>query len=88
MLTQLFASRLGEFDIPVFEVRPGVIQTDMTAGVKAKYDKMFEEGLSIQARWGLPEDIGKTVAAIATGAFPYSTGQVFMVDGGMTIQRL
>ncbi len=88
MATQLFAARLGEFDIPVFEVRPGVIATDMTAGVKEKYDKLIAGGLMIQARWGLPEDVGKVVAALATGSFPYSTGQVVMVDGGMTIPRL
>lgn len=88
MATQLFAARLGEFDIPVFEVRPGVIRTDMTAGVKAKYDKMIEEGLFVQKRWGEPEDVGKVVASLAVGNFMYSTGQVIMVDGGMTIPRL
>ena len=88
MVTQLYASRLGEFDIPVYEIRPGVIATDMTSGVKEKYDKMFSEGLAIQKRWGVPEDIGKAAAGLARGDFPYSTGQVIMVDGGMTIQRL
>ncbi|HVM61062.1 MAG TPA: 3-ketoacyl-ACP reductase [Verrucomicrobiae bacterium] len=88
MATQLWAARLGEFDIPVYEVRPGVIKTDMTAGVQAKYDKLFGEGLAIQSRWGLPEDVGKAVASLARGDFPYSTGQVVMVDGGLTIQRL
>jgi 3-oxoacyl-[acyl-carrier protein] reductase len=88
MATQLWASRLGEFDIPVYEVRPGVIKTDMTAGVTAKYDKLFGEGLAIQRRWGQPEDVGKTVAALARGDLPYSTGQVIMVDGGLTVQRL
>jgi NAD(P)-dependent dehydrogenase (short-subunit alcohol dehydrogenase family) len=88
MMTQLFATRLGEFNIPVYEVRPGVIKTDMTEGVTAKYDKLIAEGLMVQNRWGFPEDIGKAVAAIAKGDFPYSTGQVFMIDGGLTIARL
>jgi len=88
MATKLWAARLGEFDIPVYEIQPGVIKTDMTSAVTEKYDRMFEEGLSIQKRWGLPEDIGKVAAAMATGMLPYSTGQVIMVDGGMTIQRL
>jgi NAD(P)-dependent dehydrogenase (short-subunit alcohol dehydrogenase family) len=88
MATQLFAVRLGEFNIPVYEVRPGVIATDMTAGVKEKYDKLIGEGLMIQKRWGLPEDVGLAVAALAKGDFPYSTGQVIMVDGGLTLPRL
>lgn len=88
MMTQLFAARLGEFNIPVYEVRPGVIKTDMTEGVTAKYDKLIADGLTVQNRWGFPEDIGKAVAAIAKGDFPYSTGQVFMIDGGLTISRL
>ena len=88
MATQLWAARLGEFGIPVYEVRPGVIKTDMTAGVLEKYDKLFGEGLAIQRRWGMPEDVGKAVAALARGDFPYSTGQVIMVDGGLSIQRL
>jgi 3-oxoacyl-[acyl-carrier protein] reductase len=88
MATSLFAVRLGEFDIPVYEIRPGIISTDMTAGTKDKYDKMIEEGLCVQKRWGLPDDIGKMAGALAMGSFPYSTGQVFMADGGMTIRRL
>jgi NAD(P)-dependent dehydrogenase (short-subunit alcohol dehydrogenase family) len=88
MATQLWAARLGEFDIPVYEVRPGVIRTDMTASVTEKYDQLFREGLSIQPRWGTPEDVGKVVAALARGDFPYSTGAVVMVDGGLTVQRL
>lgn len=88
MMTQLFAARLGEFNIPVYEVRPGVIKTDMTEAVTSKYDKLIAEGLTVQNRWGFPEDIGKAVAAIAKGDFPYSTGQVFMIDGGLTISRL
>lgn len=88
MATQLFATRLGEFNIPVYEVRPGIIYTDMTAGVKEKYDKLIDEGLCVQKRWGKPEDVGKVVASLANGNFMYSTGQVIMVDGGMTIPRL
>ena len=88
MATQLFAVRLGEYGIPVFEVRPGVIRTDMTAGVKEKYDRLIDEGLCVQKRWGEPEDVGKVVASLAQGNFMYSTGQVIMVDGGLTIPRL
>jgi len=88
MATQLWAARLGEYNIPIYEVRPGVIKTDMTAPVTAKYDKLFAEGLAIQRRWGTPEDVGKVVAALARGDFPYSTGAVVMVDGGLTVQRL
>ena len=88
MATKLWAARLGEFDIPVYEIQPGVIKTDMTAGVTEKYDRLFEQGISIQKRWGTPEDVGKVAAAMAQGMMPYSTGQVVVVDGGMTIQRL
>jgi len=88
MATKLWAARLGDFDIPVYEIQPGVIKTDMTSAVTEKYDRMFAEGLSIQKRWGMPEDIGKVAAAMATGMMPYSTGQVVLVDGGMTVQRL
>lgn len=88
MVTQLFAVRLGEFDIPVYEVRPGLIYTDMTAGVKEKYDKLIDEGLCVQKRWGYPDDVGKAVSALAVGHFPYSTGQVIMIDGGLTLSRL
>lgn len=88
MATQLFAVRLGEYDIPVYEVRPGVIATDMTSGVTEKYDKLIGEGLCVQARWGLPEDVGLAVGSLAKGDFPYSTGQVIMVDGGLSIPRL
>jgi len=88
MATQLWAARLGEFGISVYEVRPGIIQTDMTAGVREKYDKLIAGGLLVQARWGLPEDVGKAVAALARGDLPYSTGQVIYVDGGLTVRRL
>jgi 3-oxoacyl-[acyl-carrier protein] reductase len=87
MVTRLFAVRLGEFDIPVYEVCPGVIYTDMTAAVKEKYDKLIGEGLTVQKRWGYPDDVGKAVSSLALGNFPYSTGQVIMVDGGLTLSR-
>jgi len=88
MMTLLFASRLGVEGIPVYEVRPGITQTDMTAKVQSKYDQLIGEGLCVQPRWGYPEDVGKAVASLARGDFPYSTGQVIMVDGGLTIPRL
>lgn len=88
MATRLWAARLGAFGLGVFEVRPGVIRTDMTAGVTEKYDKLFEQGLAVEPRWGEPADIGKAVTALASGELTYATGNVFMVDGGLTIQRL
>jgi 3-oxoacyl-[acyl-carrier protein] reductase len=88
MVTQLFAVRLGEFNIPVYEIRPGIIATDMTAGVKEKYDTLIAQGLTVQKRWGAAEDVGKAVSGLVSGKFPYSTGQVIMVDGGLTISRL
>jgi NAD(P)-dependent dehydrogenase (short-subunit alcohol dehydrogenase family) len=88
MSTKLWAARLGEFEIPVYEIQPGVIRTDMTAGVIEKYDKMIAAGLTLQRRWGQPEDLGKTVIALAEGMIPYATGQIIHTDGGMTIQTL
>lgn len=88
MMTSLFATRLGEFDIPVYEIRPGVTKTDMTSGVTSKYDQLIEDGLCVTKRWGFPEDVGKAVGALASGNFPYSTGQVILVDGGLTLPRL
>ncbi|WP_343704321.1 3-ketoacyl-ACP reductase [Chitinophaga sp.] len=88
MVTQLLALRLGAYQVPVYEVRPGIIATDMTAGVKEKYDRLIGEGLLAQPRWGLPEDVGKAVAMLAAGELAYSTGQVVMIDGGLTISRL
>jgi NAD(P)-dependent dehydrogenase (short-subunit alcohol dehydrogenase family) len=88
MATQLWAVRLGDADIPVYEVRPGVTATDMTSGVKEKYDRLIADGLCVQRRWGTPNDVGKAVASLARGDLPYSTGQVIMVDGGLTIPRL
>ena len=88
MATQLWAARLGEFGIPVYEVRPGVTKTDMTAAVTEKYDKLIAQGLCVQPRWAMPEDVGKAVAMLVRGDLPYSTGQVIMVDGGLTVARL
>lgn len=88
MATKLWAARLGEYGIPVYEVRPGVILTDMTKAVQTKYDRLISEGLTVQPRWGLPDDVGQAVAMLARGDLPYSTGQVIMVDGGLTLQRL
>jgi 3-oxoacyl-[acyl-carrier protein] reductase len=88
MMTKLYAVRLAEFGITVFEIQPGVIATDMTGPVKEKYDKLFAEGLAPINRWGQPADIGKAVVAVAEGLFPYATGQVFNVDGGFHLQRI
>ena len=88
MATQLWAARLAEFGIDVYEIRPGVIASDMTAGVKEKYDALIENGLTLEKRWGTPADVGKAVAILAQGKLPYATGQVLHIDGGMTIQRL
>jgi len=89
MMTKLYADRLSEFGINVYEIRPGIIKTPMTETVQAKYDKMiFEENLLPINRWGLPEDIAAAVVSVTTGAFDYSTGQVFNVDGGFHLRRL
>ncbi len=88
MTSALFAVRMAEYSIPVFEIRPGVIATDMTSKVQGKYDALFENGMALQPRWGTPEDVGKAVASLTRGDFPYSTGQVIGVDGGMLIDRL
>jgi len=88
MASQLWAVRLAGEGIPVYEVRPGIIRTDMTAGVVEKYDRLIGEGLVPQGRWGTPEDVGRVVAALARGDAPYSTGAVIVVDGGLTLPRL
>ena len=88
MLTPLFAARLAEHGINVFEIRPGLIATDMTGAVKEKYDKLIADGLTPIQRWGTPDDIGRAVAAIAGDAFPFSTGEVINVDGGFHLRRL
>jgi NAD(P)-dependent dehydrogenase (short-subunit alcohol dehydrogenase family) len=88
MASTVFADRLSMEGILVFEVRPGVIQTDMTAKIKDKYDKLISEGLIPQKRWGLPDDIGKAVASISRGDWSFSTGMVFEISGGLNISKL
>ena len=88
MMTKLYAARLANEGINVFEIRPGIITTDMTAPVKAKYDKLIDEGLTPIKRWGTPEDVGRAVAAIALGSFPFSTGEIINVDGGFHLREL
>jgi NAD(P)-dependent dehydrogenase (short-subunit alcohol dehydrogenase family) len=88
MMTKLFAARLASEGINVYEIRPGIITTDMTAKVKEKYDQRIADGLTPISRWGTPEDVGRAVAAIATGSFPFSTGEVINVDGGFHLRRL
>jgi NAD(P)-dependent dehydrogenase (short-subunit alcohol dehydrogenase family) len=88
MATMLWAARLAEFGIDVYEVRPGIISTDMTSGVREKYDALIAGGLTLDKRWGTPLDVGRAVTALAKGDIPYATGQVIHIDGGMTIQRL
>jgi len=88
MVAQLFASRLAREGIRVNEVRPGIIATDMTGGVKEVYDRRISEGLLPIARWGTPEDVGRAVGAIASGEFSYTCGEVFHVDGGLHLRRL
>ena len=88
MATQLWAARLGGVGIPVYEVRPGIVHSDMTAGVQQKYDALLEAGLFVQPRWGEPDDVGRAVAMLARGDLAYSTGQVVMVDGGVSMSRL
>lgn len=87
MTTQLFALRLADAGIGVYEVRPGVIETGMTLPVKADYDRRIADGLAPMRRWGYPEDVAQTVVAMAEGRLPYTVGQAVMVDGGLTIPR-
>ena len=88
MATQLWAVRLADAGVQVLELRPGIMATDMTAGVKDKYDKMLAEGLVPQKRWGTPQDVGLAVKAILEGHFPFSTGDVINIDGGFHLRRL
>lgn len=88
MAVRLFAARLAPHGIPVFEVRPGIIATDMTAAVKEHYDRRIAEGLVPQGRWGTPDDVGRTVAALLRGDAAYGTGSVVHVDGGLALPRL
>jgi NAD(P)-dependent dehydrogenase (short-subunit alcohol dehydrogenase family) len=88
MITKLFADRLSSEGITVNEICPGIIETDMTAAVKEKYDKLIADGLIPLGRWGTPEDVAKAVVALCDGTFPYTTGQSFIVDGGLHIRKL
>ncbi len=88
MATQLWAARLAEYGVSVYEVRPGVIRTDMTSGVTEKYDRLLAEGLTVEPRWGTPDDVGRAVAMLARGELSYATGNVLLVDGGLTLPRL
>ena len=88
MATKLWATRLAEFGIRVYEVQPGVIRSDMTAGVTEKYDRLIADGLTLEKRWGEPADIGRAIAALVRGDIPYATGQVLHIDGGLRIPRL
>jgi 3-oxoacyl-[acyl-carrier protein] reductase len=88
MLTPLFAARLAEHGINTYEIRPGIMATDMTQPVKEHYDRLIEQGLTPLTRWGTPEDVGKAVVAIALGLLPFSTGEVINVDGGFHLRRL
>jgi len=88
MMTKLYADRLADCDIGVFEIRPGIIATDMTSAVKDKYDKLIAEGLTPIKRWGQPEDVANAVGAIAQGKLDFSTGEVINVDGGFHLRRL
>ena len=88
MLTPLFAARLAEHGIQVFEIRPGIVATDMTESVRDKYDRLISGGLTPISRWGTPDDVGRAVAAVASDAFPFSTGEVINVDGGFHLRTL
>ncbi len=87
MSTKLFAVRLADYGIAVYELRPGIIRSDMTHGVAARYDRLIADGLTLQKRWGEPEDIGRAVVMLASGALAYSTGQVINIDGGLSVER-
>ena len=88
MITKLFADRLAEEGIPVFEVRPGIIMTDMTSTVHEKYEKLISEGVTPIRRFGLPRDVANCVSVLASGKLDFSTGQVLNADGGFHIRRL
>jgi NAD(P)-dependent dehydrogenase (short-subunit alcohol dehydrogenase family) len=88
MATKLWAARLAAHNIEVYEIQPGVIRSDMTAAVTEKYDRLIAEGLTLQRRWGEPEDVGRAAAALVRGDLPYATGQVLKIDGGMTIRQM
>jgi NAD(P)-dependent dehydrogenase (short-subunit alcohol dehydrogenase family) len=88
MMSTVMAIKMAEFDIPVYEIRPGVIETDMIEAVRESYRKAVKSDFTLEQRMGMPEDIGKVAAALIRGDLPYSTGQIISVDGGMTVQRM
>lgn len=88
MATQLWAHRLAEFGVAVYEIRPGIIHTDMSAAVAEKYDRLIADGLTVENRWGEPDDVGRAVAMLARGDLTYATGNVLNIDGGLTLRRL
>ena len=88
MMTMLYADRLAEYGINVYEIRPGIIETDMTSAVQAKYDRLITDGLTPIRRWGRPDDVARAVVAIAQDRFPFSTGEVINIDGGFHLRRL
>ncbi len=88
MMSKVLSIKMAEFGIPVYEIRPGVIETDMIEKVRESYHKGVKNGMTLEPRMGQPEDIGKVVAALVRGDLPYSTGQIISVDGGMTIERM
>ena len=88
MSAKLWAVRLAEYGIPVYEIRPGIVETDMTAPVREVYAEMIRNGLTLEDRWGTPDDIGKAVAMLVRGDLPYATGSILTIDGGMGIQIL
>jgi len=88
MASQLWAARLAQFAIDVYEIRPGIVATDMTAAVTEKYDRLIAAGLTIENRWGTPQDVGRAAAVLARGELSYATGQVLHIDGGMAVARL
>lgn len=87
-MSKVLAVRLAEFNIPVYEIQPGVIETDMTEKVKSIYQDRIQAGLTLEPRMGQPEDIGKVVAALLRGDLPYATGQILRIEGGMMVGRL
>jgi NAD(P)-dependent dehydrogenase (short-subunit alcohol dehydrogenase family) len=88
MLTKLFAVRMAAVGIPVYEIQPGIIRTDMTAAVQEKYEQLIKDGLTLDKRLGIPQDIGKIVSTLVHGELPYATGQIITADGGLMIRRL
>jgi 3-oxoacyl-[acyl-carrier protein] reductase len=88
MATQLWAHRLAEYGIAVYEVRPGIIHSDMSAAVAEKYDRLIAGGLTVENRWGEPNDVGRAVSMLARGELTYATGNILTIDGGLTLRRL